>query len=241
MKSQDQDLEKKLIAELTSAERARLAWMIRLLRRNRKLGLAETHEEYREDCHYFTRTCYLHIRAKNMIKKYTKKEDLEPYILTAREPEDDACHVVGRFVTLDSASEYIQERWQGVDYIITTHSFCTDYAVYTLLGFSLDDIGTFVEEPGKNWRCYSFNHNPPKEGNTLEWVDPSNKILVPPPFEGTTSPSSSRVDAVRKCYEGRSEPIEPDMELVCPDCGTNIPVRRAMPVEPEGDAHEEYK
>ena len=63
-----------------------------------------------------------------------------------------------KFTTLDAASEYIQERWQGVDYINTTRSFHTDFAVYTLIGFSLEDIGQFVEEPYKNWCCYSFNH-----------------------------------------------------------------------------------
>ena len=61
------------------------------------------------------------------------------------------------FTTLGAASAYIQDYWQGLDYIENPHLFSTDYAVYTLVNFSLGDIGKFVKEPGKNWEYYVFN------------------------------------------------------------------------------------
>jgi hypothetical protein len=89
--------EKGIIAGLTSAERVELAKMIRLLKRRRKLGLSGPPEEYKEDAHYFTTTCWLLIRADRMLNyyraryrmkknskafmRYLEKEDPESYRL----------------------------------------------------------------------------------------------------------------------------------------------------------------
>jgi hypothetical protein len=74
-----------------------------------------------------------------------------PYIILSQETEEDALELAGRFTSLDAASSFIQQYWQDVDHIINKHSFCTDYAAYTLVGFWLEDIGSFVKEPGTNW------------------------------------------------------------------------------------------
>lgn len=54
-----------------------------------------------------------------------------------------------RFKTLEEASRYIQERWQGVEYKDGPASFHTDFSIYELGGFVLADIGrmTYGEEP----------------------------------------------------------------------------------------------
>jgi hypothetical protein len=46
------------------------------------------------------------------------------------------------FATLAEASQYIQERWQGADYMDGDDAFHTDYCLYRLVGFKLSDIGT---------------------------------------------------------------------------------------------------
>ena len=49
---------------------------------------------------------------------------------------------VESFETLDEAQHYIEDRWQGPDYIDGPESFHTDYMTYRLVGFTLFDIGT---------------------------------------------------------------------------------------------------
>jgi hypothetical protein len=79
--------------------------------------------------------------------------------------EDEPCSLV-RFTTLGAASAYIQEYWQGLDYTESPHRFSTDYAGYVLVNFSLETIGKFVKEPGKNWEYYIFD--PVGEEGTAE-------------------------------------------------------------------------
>lgn len=47
-----------------------------------------------------------------------------------------------RFSTLAAASQYIQDRWQGAEYMDGSDGFHTDYCEYELRGFTLADIGT---------------------------------------------------------------------------------------------------
>lgn len=68
------------------------------------------------------------------------------------------------FATIEEAARYIQERWQGADYMDGTESFHTDYSTYDLEGFTLKDIGTisYGGEAPYLYREYSFN-DPIKE------------------------------------------------------------------------------
>ena len=61
-----------------------------------------------------------------------------------------------KFATLEEASRYIQDRWQGAEYVNGMDSFHTDYCSYELEGFSLSDIGKFYVSDG--CREYKFNH-----------------------------------------------------------------------------------
>ena len=45
------------------------------------------------------------------------------------------------FETLAAASKYIQDRWQGPEYIDGADEFHTDFATFQLQGFTLKDIG----------------------------------------------------------------------------------------------------
>lgn len=63
---------------------------------------------------------------------------------------------VNRFATLNAASEYIQNRWQGAEYCHGTDNFNTDYSSYELSGFTLSDIGTFTYKDG--YRHFVFTH-----------------------------------------------------------------------------------
>jgi hypothetical protein len=53
-----------------------------------------------------------------------------------------------KFKTLSSASAYIQERWQGVEYKDGQESFHTDYSSYILHGFTFADIGKLTIPDG---------------------------------------------------------------------------------------------
>lgn len=50
------------------------------------------------------------------------------------------------FATLVEASRYIQEIWQGADYVDSDDAFHTDYCTYRISGFKLSDIGTRISE-----------------------------------------------------------------------------------------------
>jgi hypothetical protein len=69
------------------------------------------------------------------------------------------------FDTLQEASRYIQERWQGADYMDGNEAFHTDYSTYELEGFTLKDIGkvSWEGEAPYLYREYSFNDPIPKE------------------------------------------------------------------------------
>lgn len=47
------------------------------------------------------------------------------------------------FTTVEAASAYIKDRWQGVEYCDGPAVFHTDYCTYTLKGFTLEDVGVF--------------------------------------------------------------------------------------------------
>ena len=56
--------------------------------------------------------------------------------------------VTRRFATVAEAAQYVWERWQGVEYMDSPHSFHTDYAAYETVGFALADI---FEIDRANW------------------------------------------------------------------------------------------
>jgi hypothetical protein len=129
--------------------------------------------------------------------------------------EDEPCSLV-RFTTLGAASAYIQEYWQGLDYIESPHRFSTDYAGYVLVNFSLESIGRFVKEPGKNWEYYIFD--PVSEEGTAE----ARRIIYGP---------VKTLKAIRECYsegkERRMTLLEAKhaeawkAELRCCKCGSD--------------------
>ncbi len=65
---------------------------------------------------------------------------------------------VKRFATLEEASKYVQDYWQGADYVDGNDGFHTDYSTFTLTGFTLKDIGQFSYDDG--CREYRFNVAP---------------------------------------------------------------------------------
>lgn len=50
------------------------------------------------------------------------------------------------FATLAEAQAHVKSHWQGAEYIDGPQAFHTDYSTFTLVGFSLRDIGTFYTE-----------------------------------------------------------------------------------------------
>jgi hypothetical protein len=63
---------------------------------------------------------------------------------------------VKKFNTLDEASRWIQDRWEGVWYLDSWDRFHNDYATFALKGFTFKDIGKmFHDEDGE--REFSFN------------------------------------------------------------------------------------
>jgi hypothetical protein len=138
-----------------------------------------------------------------------------PYLILVQ-CEDEPCSLE-RFTTLGAASAYIQEYWQGMDYIESPHRFSTDYAGYVLVNFSLETIGKFVKEPGKNWEYYVFD--PVSEQGTEE----ARRIIYDAP---------RRLKAVRECYsEGKERRMallkakfmewDPDAKSRCRKCGSD--------------------
>jgi len=73
-----------------------------------------------------------------------------------------------KFVSLNDASKYIQDRWQGSEYMDGIAGFHTDYSSYTLVGFTLKDIGTVSWEDGH--REFEFS-NPITEDETQDAAD----------------------------------------------------------------------
>ena len=70
---------------------------------------------------------------------------------------------VRRFATLDEASAFIQDYWQGLDFVDSEQSFHTDHCTYVLSGFTLKDIGHIkVDDPFDFYsRHYIFNKHGP--------------------------------------------------------------------------------
>lgn len=60
------------------------------------------------------------------------------------------------FATLEAASKYIQDRWQGPEYMHDRYGFHTDFSEYELVGFSLHDIGTVSWNEYECCREYEF-------------------------------------------------------------------------------------
>ena len=58
-----------------------------------------------------------------------------------------------RFKSIAEAAKYIQDRWQGADYMDGDTAFHTDYCTYTCHGFTLLDLGkrTFKSVEGMSW------------------------------------------------------------------------------------------
>jgi len=101
-----------------------------------------------------------------------------PYKITFQEEGRGPKETTG-FDDLAKASEYIQERWQGADYMDGMSGFHTDYARYTLEGFTLKDIGKVSFDEG----IREFTFNPPPRPTPT------------PPFEAVES---------IKLYDGES-------------------------------------
>ena len=53
-----------------------------------------------------------------------------------------------RFTTLAAASQYIQDRWQGIEYKDGIDGFHTDCSSYVLVGFTFKDIGSVIMPKG---------------------------------------------------------------------------------------------
>lgn len=65
---------------------------------------------------------------------------IKPFRIGSQEFGRGPVEVVG-FSTLIEAQKYIQDRWQGPDYIDGSNGFHTDFCTYRLFGFTLNDIG----------------------------------------------------------------------------------------------------
>lgn len=80
----------------------------------------------------------------------------KPYAIRSREFGRGAAET-RRFSTLKGAAKYIQERWQGAEYMDGRAAFHTDYCTYELVGFTLADVGAVgFESDG----CPTFRFKP---------------------------------------------------------------------------------
>jgi hypothetical protein len=68
---------------------------------------------------------------------------------------------VDKFATLDEASAFIQERWQGIEYRDGRSSFHSDYCTYELVGFTFNDIGKVIYDDPENFYSRFFIFNTP--------------------------------------------------------------------------------
>jgi len=64
---------------------------------------------------------------------------------------------IERFNNLADASKYIQDRWQGAEYMDGSDGFHTDYCEYTLRGFTLKDIGVIGWDDDGQCRTLAFH------------------------------------------------------------------------------------
>jgi hypothetical protein len=70
--------------------------------------------------------------------------------------------MVESFATLEQASAYIQERWQGIEYRDGIDGFHSDYCTYELVGFTFNDIGKItIEDPSDPYYSRFFVFNEP--------------------------------------------------------------------------------
>lgn len=85
------------------------------------------------------------------------------YEIHCRE-EDREPPSVAKFNTLADASRYIQDRWQGPEYMDGIDGFHTDYSTYELIGFTLKEIGTLTwgGEAPHLYREFTFDNLSPK-------------------------------------------------------------------------------
>jgi len=85
----------------------------------------------------------------------------KPYKVVSQEEGRGTKHSE-EFATLDEAQKYIEDRWEGPDYVDSTTGFHTDYSTYELVGFTLNDIGKLTYNREEFCREYEFNN---KAGN----------------------------------------------------------------------------
>lgn len=64
---------------------------------------------------------------------------------------------VQKFKTLADAAKYIQDRWQGAEYMDGKESFHTDYSTYELSGFTLADVGVIGWDNESGFRTFKFH------------------------------------------------------------------------------------
>ena len=69
------------------------------------------------------------------------KTKIMKYKITCYERGVEALASSTEFSSLEEASTYIQDRWQGVEYKDSSDGFHTDYSSYILEGFTFQDIG----------------------------------------------------------------------------------------------------
>jgi hypothetical protein len=99
-----------------------------------------------------------------MAKNYPR-----PYTVSSKEEGRGAARRA-RFRTLARASKYIQDRWQGADYVDGRDGFHTDYCTYTMTGFTFSDIGRYVTkgDDSYSWREFEFDADPVTPPTTPE-------------------------------------------------------------------------
>ena len=84
-----------------------------------------------------------------------------PFKITCYEEGNTRKQSSKSFPTLREASRYIQDRWQGPEYMDGADQFHTDYSSYILAGFTLRNIGTIGFDAQAQCRTYCFTaiHN----------------------------------------------------------------------------------
>lgn len=62
---------------------------------------------------------------------------------------------IEKFQSLDDAKAFILKYWQGAEYVDCSTEFHTDYSTFSLVGFSLKDLGVFDYSQG--FQDFKFN------------------------------------------------------------------------------------
>jgi hypothetical protein len=85
----------------------------------------------------------------------------KPYKVQNREFGRGPVHTES-FATLQEAQDYIKEHWQGADYMDGRYGFHTDYCQFSLVGFTLQDIGRYKPH---------YYTDPDTGKEMLDWMD----------------------------------------------------------------------